>query len=68
MPAQELDGPNPPPDTSLLPDELLNLSVKLDLNGVLPPEELKAVQNFRRAANYIAAGQSRPFSQVPPMN
>ena len=50
MPAQELDGPNPPPDASLLPDELLNLSVKLDLNGVLPPEELKAVQNFRRAA------------------
>ncbi|KZV62689.1 D-xylulose 5-phosphate/D-fructose 6-phosphate phosphoketolase [Peniophora sp. CONT] len=55
MPAQELAGPNPSPDASLLPDELLNLSVKLDLNGVLSPEELKAVQNFRRAANFIAA-------------
>lgn len=63
MPAQELDVANPPADASLLPDELLSLSVKLDLNGVLSPEELKAVQNFRRAANYIAGGM-RPLPLV----
>lgn len=64
MPAQEIDGSNPPADASLLPDSLLSLSVKLDLNGVLSPEELKAAQNFRRVANYIAAGEEPALFQA----
>ena len=36
----------------------MQLSVKLDTEGYLSPEELNAVQAFRRAADYIAAGMS----------
>ena len=56
MPAQLLHQPNPPPDPSLLPQDLAKLSVKLDLN-VLSDEELQDVRAFRRAADYIAAGE-----------
>ena len=56
MPAQILTRPNPPPEKSQLPEELGQLSVKLDLN-VLSPQELEDVKAFRRAADYIAAGQ-----------
>ncbi|KAJ2918436.1 hypothetical protein MD484_g1925, partial [Candolleomyces efflorescens] len=55
MPAQIISQPNPPPDPSSLSDELLQLSVKLETEGYLSPEELNAVQAFRRAADYIAA-------------
>lgn len=58
MPAQEISQPNPPPDPSSLSDDLLQLSVQLKTEGYLPPEELNAVQAFRRAADYIAAGMS----------
>ncbi|KAF5367098.1 hypothetical protein D9758_003951 [Tetrapyrgos nigripes] len=47
---------NPPPDPSQLDDALLQWSVKLDTKNFLSPEELKSVQLFRRAADYIAAG------------
>ena len=56
MPAQILHQANPPPDPSLLPKDLVNLSVKLDLN-VLSEKELQDVRAFRRAADYIAAGE-----------
>ena len=58
MPAQLLFQPNPPPDPSQLDDAILNYSVKLDTKNYLSDEELKSVQSFRRAADYIAAGAS----------
>ena len=61
MPAQELLVANPPADPSLLPDFIEKLKIEIDKN-VLSPAELSAVQQFRRAADYIAAGQ---LPQVP---
>lgn len=58
MPAQLLFQPNPPPDPSQLPDSILDYGVKLDLTNYLPAEELNAIKQFRRAADYIAAGSS----------
>ncbi|KAK0235877.1 phosphoketolase [Armillaria nabsnona] len=55
MPGQVLFQPNPLPDPSQLPDAFLDFSVKLDTHNYLPADELKAVQKFRRAADYIAA-------------
>lgn len=57
MPGQVLFQANPQPDPSLLPDSILEFSVKLDTKNYLPQDELKAVQKFRRAADYIAAGE-----------
>ncbi|THH08012.1 hypothetical protein EW145_g2997 [Phellinidium pouzarii] len=54
MPAQLLSQPNPPPDASQLPGVLGVLKIMLDLN-VLSSDELKDIQDFRRAANFIAA-------------
>lgn len=47
---------NPPPDPSSLSNDVLQLSVTLDTKNYLSPGDLKSVQLFRRAANYIAAG------------
>ncbi|KAK0193755.1 phosphoketolase [Armillaria mellea] len=55
MPGQVLFQPNPLPDPSQLSDAFLDFSVKLDTHNYLPADELKAVQKFRRAADYIAA-------------
>ena len=56
MPGQLLFQPNPPPDPSQLPESILEYGVKLNTKGVLSPEELSAIKQFRRAADYIAAG------------
>ena len=56
MPGQLLFQPNPPPDPSQLPDSILEYGVQLDLTNVLSAEELNAIKQFRRAADYIAAG------------
>ena len=56
MPGQLLFQPNPPPDPSQLPESILEYGVKLDLKNVLSNEELTAIKQFRRAADYIAAG------------
>jgi xylulose-5-phosphate/fructose-6-phosphate phosphoketolase len=48
--------PNPAPDPSLIPDSMLSFRVELDIENYLPKDELHAIQAFRRAANYIAAG------------
>jgi xylulose-5-phosphate/fructose-6-phosphate phosphoketolase len=56
MPKQEIAQPNPPPDASHLPDSLRELRVELDIADALTDDELRAVQKFRRAADYIAAG------------
>ncbi|KAF8150640.1 phosphoketolase [Crassisporium funariophilum] len=55
MPGQQIAQPNPPPDPSNLPDSILEYAVHLKTEGFLPQEELDAVLQFRRAANYIAA-------------
>lgn len=55
MPGEVIDRPNPPPCRSLLPSALLELAVKLHIKNALAPEEVKALQEFRKAADYIAA-------------
>ncbi|KAF9533738.1 phosphoketolase [Crepidotus variabilis] len=55
MPAQIIAQPNPPADPSLISDSILESAVQLKIKDFLPQDELKAVQEFRRAADYIAA-------------
>lgn len=56
MGGQEIYQPNPPPDPSQLSDDILAYSVKLNTQGVLSPEELSAIQQFRKASDFISAG------------
>lgn len=56
MPGQQISQPNPPPEPSQLPDNVLQLEVQLKTENYLPDDELKAIQAFRRAADYITAG------------
>ncbi|KAI0077898.1 phosphoketolase [Panus rudis PR-1116 ss-1] len=55
MPAQQLLQPNPPPDPSLIPESILDLKVNIDYKNFLSQNEIGAIQQFRRAADYIAA-------------
>ncbi|TFY80317.1 hypothetical protein EWM64_g3694 [Hericium alpestre] len=55
MPGQLLAQANPPPDPSHLPDSILQYSIQLNTQNALSPQELKDMQTFRRAADYIAA-------------
>lgn len=57
MPGQRLSQANPPPDPSHLPDSILDNRVQLGTLSV-SDAELAAVEKFRCAANYIAAGES----------
>ena len=54
MGGQEIAVPNPPPDPSQLPDEILTFRKQLNTQNVLSPEELQAIRQFRKAADYIA--------------
>ncbi|KAB5523109.1 XFP N-terminal domain-containing protein [Coniochaeta sp. 2T2.1] len=54
MPGQEIDVPNPPPMPSHLPDNVLELGVKIDKKP-LPEDVKKGLVDFQRAACYIAA-------------
>ena len=56
MPGQEIDIPNPPPMPSHLPDNVLELAVKIDKKP-LPEDVKKGLVDFQRAACYIAAGK-----------
>ena len=56
MPGEIIDRPNPQPLPSKLPEEVLQLSVKLD-KVKLSEDVYKSLTEFRRAANYIAAGE-----------
>lgn len=56
MPAQIIAQSNPPAEPSLISDSILESTVQLKTKDFLTPDELKAVQAFRRAADYIAAG------------
>lgn len=54
MPGQEIDIANPPPMPSHLPDNVLELAVKLEKKP-LPKDVKKGLVDFQRAACYIAA-------------
>ncbi|KAI0091335.1 D-xylulose 5-phosphate/D-fructose 6-phosphate phosphoketolase [Irpex rosettiformis] len=54
MGGQQLYTANPPPDPSQLPQDILSWKKDLSLN-VLSPDELRGIQEFRKAADYIAA-------------
>lgn len=58
MPGQYIDQPNPPPEASNLPKDVLHLSVRLDYENSLPENDRKAISQFRRAGDYLAAGES----------
>lgn len=57
MPGEEIDRPNPQPLPSNIDDHVLSLAVKLDKTK-LDESTYQGLQEFRRAANYIAAGKS----------
>jgi hypothetical protein len=63
MPGQLIDRPNPKPRDSSVPDSVLSLAVKLEKLHV-SDDDLQALQDFRRASNYIAAGQSINWCKV----
>jgi len=56
MPGEVIDRPNPAPLPSQVPDEVMNLAVKLE-KTTLKEDVNEALQQFRRAALYIAAGK-----------
>lgn len=53
MPGEVIDRPNPQPLDSLIPESVLELAVKLQKIN-LNDEDLKGLEEFRRASNYIA--------------
>jgi xylulose-5-phosphate/fructose-6-phosphate phosphoketolase len=55
MHGEVIDRPNPQPLASRIPDSVLELSVKLE-KVALSDADLKGLEEFRRASNYIAAG------------
>jgi xylulose-5-phosphate/fructose-6-phosphate phosphoketolase len=57
MPKQEIAEANPPPDASQLPEALLKLKVNLETTDALSDAQVDAIRKFRRAADYIAAGE-----------
>ena len=56
MPGEEIDRPNPQPLPSHIDDHVLQLVVRLDKTKLDQPV-YTGLQEFRRAANYIAAGE-----------
>jgi xylulose-5-phosphate/fructose-6-phosphate phosphoketolase len=59
MPGEVIDRPNPQALESLIPNQVLELAVKLDKIQI-SNADLKGLEEFRRASNYIAAG--KPYS------
>ena len=59
MPGQIIDRPNPRPLPSNIDDHVLSLAVKLE-KARLQSSVARGLQEFRRAANYIAAGLCAP--------
>ena len=55
MPGEEIDRPNPQPLPSHIDDNVLSLAVSLDKTK-LDDDLAIGLRDFRRAANYIAAG------------
>lgn len=61
MPGEVIDRPNPQPLASHIDDSVLSLAVKLEKTK-LDDNEYAGLQNFRRAANYIAACEAQWLS------
>lgn len=55
MPGEVIDCPNPQPLPSNIDDNVLSLRVRLE-KAKLDPSTAMGLKEFRRAANYIAAG------------
>ncbi|KAF3928940.1 hypothetical protein AA313_de0206742 [Arthrobotrys entomopaga] len=55
MSAQYIDRPNPPPEASQLPDNVLELAVTSEHKSFLSEQDRNAIQKFRRTADYLAA-------------
>ncbi len=66
MALTEADVPNPPPGTSRIPDESLSMSVQLK-TPKLDQKTAAALLEWRRAANYIAAGMHLSQSSSVPL-
>ena len=58
MPGEVIDRPNPQPLPSNIPEDVFTLSVKLE-DAKLDESTATGLQEFRRAASYIAAGVFR---------
>ncbi len=58
MPREVIDRPNPKALDSLIPEDVLSLSVQLEKIR-LSDADLKGLEDFRRASNYIAAGMAQ---------
>lgn len=56
MPGEIIDRPNPQPLASHIPENVLELSVQLE-KVALSDADLKGLEEFRRASNYITAGK-----------
>jgi xylulose-5-phosphate/fructose-6-phosphate phosphoketolase len=54
MPGEVIDRPNPQPLASQIPDGVLELPIKLQKINI-NDADLKGLQEFRRASNFIAA-------------
>lgn len=64
MPGQFIDRPNPPALPSALPEETLDLAAKIESKPI-GEDDLKSLNDFQRAACYIAGGQFIPsFSLI----
>lgn len=57
MPGEVIDRPNPKALPSHIPENVLELAVKLEKLDI-SDADLKGLEEFRRASNYIAAGMS----------
>ncbi|KAF8442369.1 phosphoketolase [Boletus edulis BED1] len=55
MPGQLLAQPNPPADSSHLPDSVLDCRVRAGTSSDITSTELASLDKFKRAVNYIAA-------------
>ena len=65
MPGEVIDRPNPQALPSHIPDDVLKLAVQLD-KSKLDETDYAGLKQFRRAANYIAAGKSwAPWGVMP---
>jgi hypothetical protein len=61
MPGEIIDRPNPQPLASNIPDHVQDLAIKLQ-NIELSHADLKGLEEFRRASNYISAGKAVPLT------
>jgi xylulose-5-phosphate/fructose-6-phosphate phosphoketolase len=66
MPGEVIDRPNPQASPSNIPDAVNELAVKLEKIDI-SENDLRGLEEFRRASNYIAAGKY-PATKKPSPN